>query len=146
MATDKISISKFSFMTRLTQKALHLYDEKGILFPQEKNKITGYRYYSISHIETGLKIKTYPAGKFLSYNNKGSYYQLFEKYTYLFKYAEEHDMKITSPNRELYLNDPSEIKEDEIQISIQERIFSIFRFIETKQENHRFQPLDESPF
>jgi len=67
-----------------------------------------------------LKIKTYPASKFLLYNHKGLYYQLFEKYTYLFKYAEEHDMKITSPNREIYLNNPSEVKEDEIQIPIQE--------------------------
>ena len=271
MATDKISISRFSLMTRLTQKALRIYDEKGILIPQEKNKITGYRYYSISQIETGLKIKslvmiglnleeitsfltaeknndaheierilskqlkrirgkqqhlaeierfllkkkreviemiheepiikeipemrvvcirekgrfdtttgklinvlcemlshpenkknvtvtgpvmslcydeeyketdadiecavpisgqlvlthpdlkikTYPSGKFLSYNHKGSYYHLYEKYTYLFKYAEEHDIKLTSPNRELYLNDPEEVPEDKLQTEIQ---------------------------
>lgn len=45
-------------MTRLTQKALRLYDKKGILVPKEKNGLTGYRYYTISQIETGLKIKT----------------------------------------------------------------------------------------
>lgn len=271
MVTDKISISRFSLMTRLTPKALRIYDEKGILVPREKNKITGYRYYSISQIETGLKIKsllmiglnleeiagflnaeknndtqeieqilsvqlkkirgkqhhlaeierfllkkkteviemireeptikdipeirvvyirekgrfdtttkklievlcemlshpenkknvtvtgpvmslcydeeyketdadiecavpisgqvvlthpnlkikTYPAGKFLSYNHKGSYYRLNEKYTYLFKYAEDHNITLISPNRELYLNDPSEVSEDELQTEIQ---------------------------
>jgi effector-binding domain-containing protein len=270
MASEMISISRFSLMTRLTQKALRIYDEKGILIPQEKNKITGYRYYSISQIETGLKIKSlvmigltleeiacfltaeenndtkeierilsiqlkkirqekqhlagierfllkkktevieminekptikkipemrvvcirekgrfdttttklisilcellrhpenkknvtvtgpvmslcydedyketnadiecavpisgqvvvthpnlkikiYPAGKFLSYNHKGSYYQLYEKYTYLFKYAEEHNIRLTSPNRELYINDPAEVPEDELQTEI----------------------------
>jgi len=55
---DKISISRFSLMTRLTQKALRLYDAKGLLIPQEKNDITGYRYYTIAQIETGLKIKS----------------------------------------------------------------------------------------
>lgn len=271
MATDKIPISRFSLMTRLTQKALRIYDEKNILIPEEKNKITGYRYYSISQIETGLKIKslvmiglsleeigqflsaeqnndnqvieriltsrlkkirgeqrnlaeiegfllrkkteviemineeqtiknipeirvvcirekgrfdtttgkliavlcnmlnhpenkknvtvtgpvmslcydeeyketdadiecaipisgqvvfthqdlkikTYPACKVLSYNHKGSYYQLYEKYSYLFKYAEEHNIKLTSPNREIYLNDPSKVAEDELQTEIQ---------------------------
>lgn len=271
MVTDKISISRFSLMTRLTPKALRIYDEKGILVPQEKNKITGYRYYSIFQIEIGLKIKsllmiglnleeiagflnaeknndtqeieqilsvqlkkirekqyhlaeierfllrkkteviemireeptikdipeirvvcirekgrfdtttkklievlcemlshpenkknvtvtgpvmslcydeeyketdadiecavpisgqvvlthpnlkikTYPAGKFLSYNHKGSYYQLNEKYSYLFKYAEDHNIKLISPNREIYLNDPSEVPEDELQTEIQ---------------------------
>jgi effector-binding domain-containing protein len=58
MAIDKIPISKFSLMTRLTQKALRLYDKKGILVPQEKNGLTGYRYYTISQIDIGLKIKS----------------------------------------------------------------------------------------
>ena len=271
MPTDKISISRFSLITRLTQKALRLYDEKNILVPKEKNKITGDRYYSISQIEKGLKIKslvmiglnlegitrfliaeknndkqvieqilssqlkkirskkqhlaeierfllkkkteviemiheeptikeipetrvvcirekgrfdttieklinilcimlnhpenkknvtvtgpvmslcydeeyketdadiecaipisgqveltqsnmkikTYPAVRVLSYNHKGSYYQLFEKYTYLFKYAEEQRMNLTTPNREIYLNDPSKVNEDELQTEIQ---------------------------
>lgn len=58
MATDKISISRFSLITRLSQKALRLYDEKGLLIPEEKNHLTGYRYYSINQIELGLKIKS----------------------------------------------------------------------------------------
>jgi effector-binding domain-containing protein len=58
MAMDKIPISKFSLMTRLTEKVLRLYDKKGILRPSEKNGLTGYRYYTISQVETGLRIKS----------------------------------------------------------------------------------------
>ena len=58
MAMDKIPISRFSQITRLTQKALRLYDKKRILIPKEKNTLTGYRYYTISQIETGFKIKS----------------------------------------------------------------------------------------
>ena len=55
---DKIPISRFSLMTRLTQKALRLYDKKKLLIPQEKNELTGYRYYNINQVELGLKIKS----------------------------------------------------------------------------------------
>ena len=271
MTTDKISISKFSLMTRLTQKALRLYDKKGILVPKQKNGLTGYRYYTISQVETGLKIKslsmlgfnldqisdflkcldennkekiqqninirlgevrrekqklanieefllkrnkevfemtigeptikkipemrvlsirkigsfdqtigeliericttitnaenenkvtvtgpimtlcydedfkekdndieaaipisgqitvndqdmeikTIPSCKVLSYVHKGSYRNLHEKYTYLFKYAQEQGLIIKGPCRELYFNDPAEVSENDLKTEIQ---------------------------
>jgi len=45
-------------MTRLTKKALRIYDKKKLLIPKEKNEITGYRYYNIQQVEIGLKIKS----------------------------------------------------------------------------------------
>ncbi|MDR7666095.1 hypothetical protein RG963_09985 [Methanosarcina sp. Z-7115] len=36
MSVDQIPIGKFSFMTRLSQKALRLYDRKGLLVPEEE--------------------------------------------------------------------------------------------------------------
>lgn len=54
---SSITIGRFSQMTRLTQKALRLYDEKGLLVPAVKDPITGYRYYTVGQIEAGLKIK-----------------------------------------------------------------------------------------
>jgi effector-binding domain-containing protein len=54
---DKIPISRFSLMTRLSQKALRLYDKKSLLEPAAKNSFTGYRYYTISQIERGIRIK-----------------------------------------------------------------------------------------
>ena len=54
---EQISIGRFSQITRLTQKALRLYDQKGILIPAIKDPMTGYRYYSVRQIEHGLTIK-----------------------------------------------------------------------------------------
>jgi effector-binding domain-containing protein len=58
MSVDQIPIGKFSFMTRLSQKALRLYDRKGLLVPEAKDPFTGYRYYTVSQLEQGMKIKT----------------------------------------------------------------------------------------
>ncbi|WP_440948180.1 MerR family transcriptional regulator [Methanosarcina sp. T3] len=59
MSVDQIPIGKFSFMTRLSRKALRLYDRKGLLVPEIKDSFTGYRYYTVSQIEQGMKIKTF---------------------------------------------------------------------------------------
>ena len=58
MLVDQIPIGKFSFMTRLSQKALRLYDRKGLLVPEAKDPFTGYRYYTVAQLEKGMKIKT----------------------------------------------------------------------------------------
>ena len=58
MSVDQIPIGKFSFMTRLSQKALRLYDRKGLLVPEAKDPFTGYRYYTVPQLEKGMKIKT----------------------------------------------------------------------------------------
>jgi effector-binding domain-containing protein len=57
MAFEKIPIGKFSLMTHLTQKALRLYDRKGLLVPQVKDAFTGYRYYTYPQIVRGVKIR-----------------------------------------------------------------------------------------
>lgn len=44
-------------MTHLTQKALRLYDQKGLLVPEAKDAFTGYRCYSYPQIERGVKIR-----------------------------------------------------------------------------------------
>jgi effector-binding domain-containing protein len=59
MSVDQIPIGKFSLMTRLSQKALRLYDRKGLLVPETKDPFTGYRYYTVPQIEQGMKIKTF---------------------------------------------------------------------------------------
>lgn len=58
MTIDQIPIGKFSFITRLSIKALRYYDEKGILTPKAKDNFTGYRYYTGDQIAEGIKIKT----------------------------------------------------------------------------------------
>nr|WP_250868919.1 MerR family transcriptional regulator [Methanococcoides seepicolus] len=39
----------------MTQKALRLYDRKGLLVPASKNAFTGYRCYTYPQIERGIK-------------------------------------------------------------------------------------------
>jgi effector-binding domain-containing protein len=58
MAIDQIPIGRFSLITRLSQKALRLYDERGLLVPKEKDSFTRYRYYTSSQIARGVSIKT----------------------------------------------------------------------------------------
>jgi len=58
MAFDRIPIGKFSLITRLSPKALRLYDERGLLVPEIKDLCTGYRYYTGTQIPRGVSIKT----------------------------------------------------------------------------------------
>lgn len=58
MPADRIAIGRFSSLTHLSQKALRLYDARGILVPEIKDRFTGYRYYRVSQIEIALEIKT----------------------------------------------------------------------------------------
>jgi effector-binding domain-containing protein len=57
MKFDRIPIGKFSLMTHLTQKALRLYDKKGLLVPEAKDAFTNYRCYTYDQIERGVKIR-----------------------------------------------------------------------------------------
>ncbi|MCK9581988.1 MAG: MerR family transcriptional regulator [Methanoregula sp.] len=57
MAFDQIPIGRFSLITRLSPKALRLYDERGLLVPATTDIATGYRYYTGQQIATGVSIK-----------------------------------------------------------------------------------------
>jgi effector-binding domain-containing protein len=52
----RIPIGQFSFITRLSRRALRLYDEKGLLTPR-RDRFNNYRYYTHDQIEAGLRIK-----------------------------------------------------------------------------------------
>lgn len=58
MTRDHIPIGRFSLITHLSLKALRLYDQRGLLVPQHKDLITGYRSYAMSQISTGVHIRT----------------------------------------------------------------------------------------
>ena len=58
MTVDQIPIGKFSVLTRISPKALRYYDGKGLLVPEAKDSITGYRYYTAAQLEKGVKIRT----------------------------------------------------------------------------------------
>lgn len=45
-------------ITRLTCKALRLYDETGLIVPAAKDRFTGYRYYQLSQIQRGVMVRS----------------------------------------------------------------------------------------
>ena len=57
MTVDQIPIGRLSTVTRLTRKALRLYDSRGLLVPNAKDGVTGYRYYTGDQIQRGIRIK-----------------------------------------------------------------------------------------
>src|SRR5205085_12481686 len=52
-----VPIGQFSLLTRLTVRALRLYDRLGILVPAHVDPDSGYRYYTPEQAETGLRIR-----------------------------------------------------------------------------------------
>ena len=56
MTAERIPIGTFSRVTRLSQRALRLYDERGLLVPAEKDLCTGYRSYTFDQIGRGVTI------------------------------------------------------------------------------------------
>jgi DNA-binding transcriptional MerR regulator len=47
----EISIGEFARRSRLSLKALRLYDERGVLVPARVDQASGYRYYGIAQLE-----------------------------------------------------------------------------------------------
>ncbi|QSZ67501.1 MerR family transcriptional regulator [Methanofollis aquaemaris] len=58
MTVDQIPIGRFSRIVHLTQKALRLYDRKGLLVPEAKDPITGYRNYTLGQLEAAVRVRT----------------------------------------------------------------------------------------
>jgi DNA-binding transcriptional MerR regulator len=48
---EEVSIGEFSRQSRLSVKALRLYDELGVLVPARVDEASGYRYYDIAQLE-----------------------------------------------------------------------------------------------
>ena len=48
---EEVSIGEFARRSRLSVKALRLYDELGVLTPARVDRSTGYRYYDVAQLE-----------------------------------------------------------------------------------------------
>jgi DNA-binding transcriptional MerR regulator len=48
---EEVSIGEFARRSRLSVKALRLYDELGVLVPARVDKASGYRYYDVAQLE-----------------------------------------------------------------------------------------------
>ena len=49
---EEVSIGEFARRSRLSVKALRLYDELGVLIPARVDRDSGYRYYDDAQLET----------------------------------------------------------------------------------------------
>ena len=47
----EVSIGEFARRSRLSLKALRLYDELGVLVPSRVDQVSGYRYYDTAQLE-----------------------------------------------------------------------------------------------
>ena len=48
---EEVSIGEFARRSRLSVKALRLYDELGVLVPARVDQASGYRYYDVAHLD-----------------------------------------------------------------------------------------------
>ena len=48
VSVEEISIGEFARRSRLSLKALRLYDELGVLVPSRVDEVSGYRYYDVT--------------------------------------------------------------------------------------------------
>jgi DNA-binding transcriptional MerR regulator len=53
-----LSIGEFAAATQLSQKALRIYDEQGLLPPVRIDTVTGYRYYGSDQVALGRLVRT----------------------------------------------------------------------------------------
>ncbi|ACL15679.1 GyrI-like domain-containing protein [Methanosphaerula palustris] len=110
MALNRIPIGTFSLITRLSQKALRLYDDRGLLVPESKDRITG----CVAVTDPAIEVKTIPGGSHLTLVYQGAYPGLHEAWSRIFVYQEEKGYRIAGPGRELYLNDPAQVPEEDL--------------------------------
>jgi DNA-binding transcriptional MerR regulator len=53
---EEISIGEFARRSRLSIKALRLYDKRGVLVPARVDEVSGYRYYDVEQLEAARLI------------------------------------------------------------------------------------------
>ena len=66
-----------------------------------------------------VEVKTLPGGRFLSVLRTGSYPGVEKAYERLFAWMNENHLVPAGPSRELYLNDPAEVPEEELLTEVQ---------------------------
>jgi DNA-binding transcriptional MerR regulator len=53
---EEISIGEFARRSRLSVKALRLYDKRRVLVPARVDEVSGYRYYDVTQLEAARLI------------------------------------------------------------------------------------------
>jgi effector-binding domain-containing protein len=66
-----------------------------------------------------FEIRILPAGRAVSAVHSGAYGKVGEVWGKVLRYIEENELRPNGPGRELYLNDPSQVPEDELLTEVQ---------------------------
>src|SRR5580693_1251946 len=53
---EEVSIGEFARRSRLSIKALRLYDKRHVLVPARVDEVSGYRYYDVAQLETARRV------------------------------------------------------------------------------------------
>ena len=94
----KLKIGEFSKMMQVTVKTLRLYEQKGLLQPNEVDEWTGYRYYSLTQMQRLATIRTLQGMGFTLAEIK----EIFDSDTAV-PPLEQLEQKITDCERQLHM-------------------------------------------
>ncbi len=101
-----VPIGRFSAICRLSQKALRLYDEMGLLRPAWVDPDSGYRYYAVAQAVEAERIRLLRS--------------LEVVYAALQRWIQEHGHECADAPREIYLVGPQQVRDPaELRTEIQ---------------------------
>ncbi|GAB6286673.1 MAG: hypothetical protein STSR0009_28750 [Methanoregula sp.] len=69
--------------------------------------------------DPAMDVRTLPGGKCLTLIHKGPYANLHEAWSRIGAYAEQHNFMSTGLHREVYLNDPNDVSDEELLTELQ---------------------------
>ena len=87
--------------------------------PEELQYEMGITFIGDANGEGRVKIKEIPAHQAISTVYKGPYGQAAQIYQAIIKYAGENGYNIVGPVKEIYMNNPMEVSEDELLTEVQ---------------------------
>jgi effector-binding domain-containing protein len=87
--------------------------------PEELQYEVGIAFIGDANGEGRVKIKEIPAHQAVSTAYKGPYGQAAQIYQALIKYADENGYNIAGAVKEIYMNNPMEVSEDELLTEVQ---------------------------
>lgn len=70
-------------------------------------------------VDDGYEVQTLEGGRAVTMLHRGDYRRIGETWGRIHKYLDEHGSEATAPGRELYLNDPTENKMEELLTEVQ---------------------------